>query len=74
VALLNRYYRSYYITKDKHVRLTIDSDLSFFNPRLSISKKIEDVIIEIKSPVANPVFLDFLPLQLDKSSKYVMGL
>lgn len=72
-TLINRYYRAYYIAKNSYTRLTIDTQLSFYNPQRRAEKIFNDIIVEIKSNVANPIYLDYLPLQVDKSSKYVIG-
>ena len=43
-----RYKRMTFISKNKLERITIDIDIEFFNQLNNISKKINDIIIEIK--------------------------
>jgi SPX domain protein involved in polyphosphate accumulation len=82
-VLLNSYSRSYYLSNDKKVRLTIDKDLTYSSIRYfknnftTIRKDKSTVILEVKYNSADEVFvkdkIDFSPLMLTKSSKYVQG-
>ena len=76
-SLLNRYYREYYISNDRSTRLTIDQSMWFYNFK---SKKehadVNHVVMEIKYKSDSKMGFDVseFNLQLDKSSKYVLGL
>ena len=83
-VLVNRYYRSYYVTRDGRFRLTVDSELSYYNIRPfgnNFKQRFSDhlnVIVEIKyekklDDVAGRV-AGFFPFTLTKSSKYVQGI
>lgn len=73
-TLINRYHRSYYMSFDQTVRITIDTHLQYYNCQFQTSSEQEHIIIELKSPSENVIEGDFLPLQLSKSSKYVEGM
>lgn len=71
-VLLNSYYRRYYLTRDKKVRLTIDRQLKY-------PKKLSDnIIIELKylpeDEIVAAELINHLPLTITKNSKYVNGL
>lgn len=80
--ILNRYKRSYYLSKDKKVRVTLDRNHSVFDQRLSnkinLKKKaniLEYIVIEIKF---NPDLIDCvsnmikdIPMRNSRNSKYV---
>jgi hypothetical protein len=83
-VLVNRYLRSYYVTRDGRFRLTVDRELSYYNIRPygnNFKQKFFDhnnVIVEIKyekelDDVAGKVS-GFFPFSLTKSSKYVSGI
>jgi hypothetical protein len=74
-TLENRYTRTYLLTADKKIRLTIDTEMSYTNLITGISAKdIEYAIIELKCGLDHPIVNDLLPYTLSKSSKYVEGL
>ncbi len=73
-TLINRYHRSYYMSIDNQVRITIDSNLHYYNCQFETVAQQDQIIIELKSPSENLISGDFLPLQLNKSSKYVEGM
>ena len=74
-SLINRYRRLYFLNADESVRITIDSDLSYFNPNNGLSAQAQDrIVIELKAPAEHPIAQDLVPSQLYKSSKYVDGL
>jgi SPX domain protein involved in polyphosphate accumulation len=83
-TLLNRYQRKYFLSKDKKIRITIDSRLEYYginyigNRFINKSLDKQTVILEMKY---NPEMDDYvrnisahLPFQLTKSSKYLQGL
>jgi hypothetical protein len=59
---------------DNQVRITIDTDLQYYNCQFETISQHDNIIIELKSPSENLISGDFLPLQLNKSSKYVEGM
>lgn len=73
-TLINRYHRTYYMSLDNQVRITIDTDLQYYNCQFETSYNHDQIIIELKSPSENLISGDILPLQLSKSSKYVEGM
>lgn len=73
-TLINRYHRTYYMSLDNQVRITIDTDLQYYNCQFETSSQHDYIIIELKSPSENLISGDLLPLQLSKSSKYVEGM
>jgi len=81
-VLLNRYRRSYYLSKCKKIRLTLDRNHSLFDQRFSnkinTKKKlniIEYIVIEIKCDpklfnyVSN--LIEDIPMKASRNSKYV---
>jgi hypothetical protein len=83
-VIINRYRRSYYVTPDGVVRLTIDTDLQAYDQRISLrpnlirpSRMQESVIVELKAERADYVrlsdALSYFPVQVDRFSKYVQG-
>jgi hypothetical protein len=80
--VLNNYYREYYCTVDKKIRVTIDRSIRAFDQRwssyVSRKKKIplpDIVIVEFKldpndKPLLNSLIKDF-PFRISKHSKYV---
>ncbi|MBI9047662.1 MAG: VTC domain-containing protein [Anaerolineaceae bacterium] len=84
VVLLNRYYRSYFATRDNVFRITIDSNLTYYQVRPSqnplIHKNIDrkNIILEIKYDMgqertANTISAYF-PFPVTKMSKYIQGI
>ena len=83
-VLLNSYLRSYFSTFDKKFRITVDSDLEYYNLRPtwnSFSFKHSEgqkVVVELKYDMeldeeANTISNQF-PFRLDKNSKFVAGM
>jgi SPX domain protein involved in polyphosphate accumulation len=74
-TLINRYLRKYYMDPHDSVRVTIDTDLSFYNCGTQLEhQNHEYAIVEMKSPSNSPIIDDLIPYQTSKSSKYVEGL
>ena len=83
-SLINRYHRHYYVSGDGRVRLTVDSDLSFFEPEntaeaLASSPPEEyTVVIELKyTPNDSDNAADiasWFPCRVVRCSKYVLGI
>ncbi len=82
-TLLNSYFRKYYISKDKKIRVTIDSNLKYYKINYTqnyfLNKTLNDksVIVELKygeSDIeeAMQISNDF-PFTLTKNSKYLTG-
>lgn len=83
-TVVNRYWRSYFATKDERFRATIDTELSYYKVnRLSNRFVVRHhehgtVIVEIKYEreheyEANQI-VSSLPFRLSRSSKYVQGI
>lgn len=83
-SLLNSYRRSYFLSADKKHRLTIDSDLTYFeinaqsNDFLHSIKDKETFILELKYDQSDDYTISEItqhfPLRLTKSSKYISGI
>lgn len=83
-VLVNRYTRSYFVSRDGHLRLTVDHDLRSW-PQLGASRPrlgrpahaVEVLVIEIKCAVADRAFasdaLRDIPWRVSRNSKYVIG-
>jgi len=82
-TLLNRYHRKYFLSGDKNFRVTIDSELEYYNIQNHFNYFINKVadkdstIIELKyaydlDTKANNISTLF-PFRMTKSSKYVNG-
>jgi hypothetical protein len=84
VALLNRYRREYYETRDHRFRLTLDSGLTFYRAGWSGSHFLHRrtahrlVIVEMKYNVEHDTAAQRItarfPFRLSRSSKYVQGI
>ncbi|NQU52115.1 MAG: VTC domain-containing protein [Bacteroidetes bacterium] len=83
-VLLNSYLRSYFSTFDKKFRITVDSDLEYYNLRPSWNSfnfkhsEGQKVVVELKYDMeldkeANKISTQF-PFRLDKNSKFVAGM
>jgi len=80
----NRYFRKYYISSCKRFRLTLDTNLEFFefgNIGHNFSKKFSDldtIILELKydqeSIEEEETITSWFPFRITKHSKYVQGL
>jgi len=83
-TLVNHYRRQYFRSANRHVRLTIDSDLAFFRfqrftnhflarvvapPLVVVELKYSDTASEEAAAVAN-----HLPFRMTRLSKYVFGI
>jgi len=74
-ALLNRYYRQYYMNANASIRITIDTPILYQNAATGIrAEQHKFAIVELKCPKSHIIYTDLLPYQLSKSSKYVEGL
>jgi len=81
-VILNRYRRSYYLSKCKQVRVTVDREHSVFDQRLSniinISKKsntVQYIILEVKfhpdlTEYVSEMIAD-IPMRISRNSKYI---
>jgi hypothetical protein len=83
-VIINHYRRSYYVTPDGVVRLTVDTDLHAYDQRTSLcpnlirsSRMQETVIVELKAEREDYVrlsdTLSYFPVAVDRFSKYVQG-
>jgi SPX domain protein involved in polyphosphate accumulation len=82
-SLVNRYHRAYYISGDRHFRLTLDSGLEFFQVRgtanafLCRAPRTSLRVVELKYDQAQAadahVITDALPFRLARMSKYALG-
>ncbi len=82
IALINSYQRNYFLSADTRIRLTLDTDLRYFQMGFMGLKPLQhplnDAVIELKyknddDDLAIEVARDF-PFRLSKSSKYAMGI
>lgn len=84
-VLLNRYSRSYFLSVDKNFRLTIDSNLAFYELKPLrnnfLNRRIDrnNIVLELKyasnvDPEKVQSVTNLFPFRLTKSSKYVSGL
>lgn len=82
-ALINRYRREYYATRDNRFRVTIDTGLTYYrvgrlsNPLFARETEHGVVVFELKydsehEAAAHPVASRF-PFRMTRSSKYVRG-
>ena len=83
-VLINRYHRKYFVSKDKKVRVTLDSNLDIYDqsrkpfPNYSSKSNLPEVmVLEIKfsKELRNHVVHMFgdIPLRASRFSKYVSG-
>lgn len=78
----NRYFRDYFFSEKTNIRITVDSQISFFDKVIIDSTKsslhFPHTILECKYDIAGDDALEKvlinLPFHATKSSKYVMGL
>ena len=84
VVLCNRYYRWYFASRDQGFRITIDTEMTFYQVKKVSNRFLQkyvdhrQVIIEIKyqkelDPQADRVS-GFFPFSVSKNSKYVTGI
>lgn len=80
--LLNNYQREYFLSLDNKFRLTIDTQLKFFdlNPyraAVDVPFQRNRIVVELKFEKSDYEYAEFitnnLPFRLTKSSKYVFG-
>lgn len=85
LALLNRYKRKYFQSRDKIFRFTIDSQVQYYaflaNWNNFLDKRVdrENIILELKcesnvKEEAVSFIANFLPCRITKSSKYALGI
>jgi hypothetical protein len=82
-VIVNRYRRLYFVSANGHLRLTVDTDLEFFDARgvagglTPLPVSVPPVILELKyAPEHAPEAADAasaLPFRLTRCSKYVLG-
>ncbi len=83
-TLANRYKRKYFRSFDKNFRITIDSDISYFNITSRINtfaqKRSENsnIVVELKYDIEKENFAQQItnqfPFRMTKNSKYVNGI
>ncbi len=84
VVMCNRYYRWYFATKDQRFRVTVDTDMTFYQVKRvnnRFTRKHVDhrrVVVEIKYEKSLDRQADrvagFFPFSMTKNSKYVTGI
>lgn len=82
-VLCNRYYRWYFVTKDQRFRVTIDTQMTFYQVRKAANRFLHKyvdynhIVVELKYDAALDVEADriagFFPFRLTRNSKYVTG-
>ena len=81
-ALVNRYTRRYYLSNDKHFRITIDWDMSFYPPPRGSGfivqrRSYRSLVLELKYAHEHDGdahdITRHLPFRMTRSSKYVTG-
>ncbi|MBS3144218.1 VTC domain-containing protein [Candidatus Woesearchaeota archaeon] len=82
-VLFNSYRRRYFLSADKHYRLTLDTDLSYSKAKkhgshfLTFIKDPDSLVLELKYAPEYHAFADLItqhfPFRLTKNSKYVSG-
>ena len=76
-ALIVRYHRAYYVSFNKHIRLTVDSQLQYTSME-GQAWETEGAILEVKyapekeEEVAE--MMQYFPFRLSKHSKYALGM
>ena len=83
-VLLNSYRRKYYVSGNKKIRLTVDSDLeyrdirSYNNNSQHVFKEKGKLVIELKYPQDQEedarIVSNIFPFRLGKNSKFVSGM
>lgn len=83
-TLLNRYKRKYFESFDKKYRLTIDSDMEYYqikrfkNSFMNFHKDNENIVLEFKYFHYNDseadYFSNYFPFRITKNSKYINGI
>jgi VTC domain len=80
--LVNRYRRNYFLSQERQFRLTIDSDIEFYDASRDGSMRFPQpergaIVLELKYPVdaapqANRISQQF-PFRMTRNSKYISG-
>ncbi|MCR9093691.1 MAG: VTC domain-containing protein [bacterium] len=84
VALVNQYYRHYFVSGDGRVRLTVDTDLKAFDQRFGRTPRLERsidmpaiLVVEFKfapeDRAAAMKMVQGIPLRVSRSSKYAIA-
>jgi SPX domain protein involved in polyphosphate accumulation len=84
VVLCNRYYRWYFATKDQRFRVTIDTEMTFYQVKKVNNRFVHKhvdyshIVVEMKYQKPLDVQADrvsgFFPFSVTKNSKYVTGI
>lgn len=84
VVLCNRYYRWYFATRDRQFRVTIDSEMSFYQVRRSSNRFVhrvadhQHIVVELKYDkpldVEGERIAGSFPFSVTRNSKYVTGI
>jgi SPX domain protein involved in polyphosphate accumulation len=84
VVLCNRYYRWYFATRDERFRVTVDTEMTFYQVRKTRNSFVHryvdhnHVVVELKYPKPQDVEAERVsrrfPFSVTKSSKYVAGI
>ncbi len=76
-ALIVRYHRAYYISFNKHIRLTVDSQLQYTSMEGQVWEAA-GAVLEVKYPPEKEAevadMMQYFPFRLTKHSKYAMGM
>lgn len=81
--LINNYFRKYFISKSKNIRITIDQFLNYdylnFNKKINFNRLYDpNIIIEAKFDPRDSdeasMLINQMPLRAIKNSKYVIGI
>lgn len=73
-TLHNNYDRNYFISKEKSIRITIDTNLNYYSFLTKNKTKESKVIVEVKYNSNVDFKNDFKNLEFTKYSKYVKGI
>ena len=73
-VILNSYQRHYYMSAENNVRVTVDSDLSFYSPNTKIKSFEKRIVVEIKYSNEVNFSNKFKDLTQTRYSKYAKGL
>jgi hypothetical protein len=83
-SLLNRYRRKYFQSADRKYRITIDSEMEFYQIRaynnafLHKSVDLKSMVVELKYTTENDQYVEqianYFPVRISRSSKYVNGI
>ena len=73
-VILNSYQRHYYMNAENNIRVTIDTDLSFYSPITKIKSFERNIVVEIKYSNEINFSNKFKDLTQTRYSKYAKGL